>query len=246
MASSSKESDQSKETCIYHEWMNLQEREVSQLNQAITQHENGHTSDSELAKLIEDIVKHFHDYVEERTLIARSDSASYFAPTWCTSLEKSLLWIGGCRPSAYTRIIYALCGLKIESQLADFLSGEITGDLGELTGQQVKKVDELQRETIKRETELSSSMAEVQQDYMDLPLVAISLEGRNPEETLEAHGRQMAGILQAADKLRLETLMELIRILSPPQAVKFLAAGKKLQLCMTEWGRKMDHDHGRN
>ncbi|KAL8460683.1 hypothetical protein ACS0TY_032269 [Phlomoides rotata] len=187
-------------------------------------------------------MKHFHYYVEQRNLIARSDVSSYFAPAWCTSLEKSVLWIGGCRPSAYFRLIHTISGLKIESQLADFLSGKITGDLGDLTWQQIQKVDELQRKTIKEERELSSSMAELQQKFMDLPLAAIPLEeDGHAKEAVEAHGKVMAGILEAADQLRLEMVVGIIRILSPP-----LAAGKKLQLCMREWGRKIDLDHGRN
>lgn len=248
MATSSEESDESKETRFYQEWMNLQVEEVSQLNQAIALHENHLTIDAEQTQLVEKIMKHYHDYVQQRTVVARADVSSYFAPTWCTSLEKSVLWIGGCRPSAYIRLTYTICGLRIEAQLADFLSGRISRDLlGELTGEQVRKVDELQRETIKEETELSSSMAALQQDYMDMPLAALLLEeGGNADEVLDANAKEMATILEAADHLRLETLMKLIRILTPPQAVKFLALGKKLQLCMKDWGRKRDLEHGRN
>ncbi|KAI3456140.1 hypothetical protein Pfo_012803 [Paulownia fortunei] len=224
-------SDQSKEVCIYQEWMKLQEEELSELKQAI----NGCTSDAELSQLIEKIMNHFQDYVQNRSLNARVDVSPYFAPTWCTSLGRSVMWIGGCRPSSYIRLIYALCGLKIEPELAE----------------QISMVDELQKKTITEERKLSSRMAGLQEDVLDHPLASIAVEssGRScgsrgdVDEALGEHGRAMIGILEA-DQLRLNTLREIIRTLTPPQAVNFLAAGKKLQLCMQDWGRKIDLDHG--
>ncbi|KAL0300660.1 UNVERIFIED_CONTAM: protein DOG1-like 1 [Sesamum radiatum] len=127
--------DQARESCFYQEWMNLQEEELSELNRAISLTANGGTSDAELTRLIQKIMDHYQDYVQRRSLMARADVSPYFAPTWCTSLERSVLWIGGCRPSSFVRLIYALCGEEIESHLSEFLRGE-NWALGELSGRQ--------------------------------------------------------------------------------------------------------------
>lgn len=240
-------SDQNKEACHYQEWMNLQEEELSELNNAST----GSTTNPQLSQLIDKIMTHFEDYMHQRTQMARLDVSPYFAPTWCTSLERSVLWIGGCRPSSYIRLIYALCGLEIESQLTEFLHGVRLGSLGQLSAHQLSSVDELQRKTIREERNLSTRLASLQEDLLDNPIASIAVAAGggacgNVEAALDKHGSAMAEILEEADRLRLSTVKEIVRILTPRQAVDFLAAGKKLRLCMQEWGKKRDHDHGRN
>ncbi|KAK6133534.1 hypothetical protein DH2020_032663 [Rehmannia glutinosa] len=238
-----KTSDQTKEACVYEQWMNLQQQELSELNQAIALNANGCTTNTELSQLIDKILSHFQDYTQKRTLMAQIDVSPYFAPTWCTSLERSILWIGGCRPSSYVRLIYALCGEEIESHLSEFLRGVRIGNLGEISGTQISMVDELQRKTIKEERKLSERIASLQEDVLDHPLASIAVKssgggGSTVEEALDEHGRAMAEILKEADELRMNTLREIIRILTPQQAVDFLAAGKKLRLCMQDWGKK--------
>lgn len=66
------------------------------------------------------------------------------------------------------------------------------------------------------------------------------------DRALDKQATEMVGILEAADGLRLSTLKELVGILTPKQAVDFLAAGKKLHLCVHEWGKKRALRHGRD
>ncbi|KAL6538681.1 2-deoxyglucose-6-phosphatase [Orobanche gracilis] len=132
------------------------------------------------------------------------------------------------------------------------------GNLGELSGNQISMVDELQRRTIREEKKLSERLASLQDDMLDHPLADISVKSNRGscrssgnaygavEAALDKHGRAMAGILTEADELRLNTLREFTKILMPRQAVDFLAAGKKLRLCMQDWGKKRDLDHGRD
>ncbi|GFP91704.1 tgacg-sequence-specific DNA-binding protein tga-2.1 [Phtheirospermum japonicum] len=239
-------SDQMKETCFYQEWMSLQEQELSELNQAIALTATGSATNADLTQLIDKIVAHFQEYTHKRTLMAQIDVSPYFAPPWCTSLERSVLWIGGCRPSSYVRLIYALCGLEIESHLSDFLRGARIGNLGELSGRQIYLVDELRRRAIGEEKRMSERMAGLQEDMLDHPLAEIAVKSSGgAEEALDKHGGAMAEILKEADEMRMSTLREVVGILTPRQAVDFLAAGKKLRLCMQDWGRKRDIDHGR-
>ncbi|KAK9132148.1 hypothetical protein Scep_011676 [Stephania cephalantha] len=48
--------------------------------------------------------------------------------------------------------------------------------------------------------------------------------------------------MEKADKLRIDTLREMVeRILTPFQAVEFLVAGKKLHLSLHEWCKSRNH-----
>lgn len=144
--------------------------------------------------------------------------------------------------------------MQIESQLAEFLQGGKVGSLGELSARQVPLVDELQGRTIAKERALSTQIAGLQEDMLDQPIAELALlsEGakqgetsRNVDAVLDKHGAAMAAILEEADRLRMTTVREIVKILTPSQAVDFLAAGKKIRLCMQDWGRKRDEDHGR-
>ncbi|KAG6385305.1 hypothetical protein SASPL_154138 [Salvia splendens] len=236
-------SDQSKESCHYQEWMHLQESELTELTQAAAY---GASDDVELSRLVEKIIRHFEEHRRQRHVMALADVSPYYAPTWCSSLERSVLWIGGCRPSSYFRLIYALCGLDLDLESL-LTSGE--SSLGQLSPRQLVAVDGLHQRTIREERGLSTRLATLQEDLLDNPIAAMAVAGegdcKDVEGALDRHGREMAGVMEEADLLRVRTVKEIVRVLTPRQAVEFLAAGKKLRLCMREWGKKRDLDHGR-
>lgn len=244
--------DQHRSKCCFLEWMKLQERDLSELLQALTLTPQ---NDAELTKLAQKGVEHFESYISQRSTLSKNDVAAFFSPAWCTAWENSLLWIAGCRPSAYIRLIYALSGADVELRLADFLRGGVAsgGDnLGGLSTGQVRAVDELQRRTIREEDRLTTRVAGLQEDVADEPITAIvkgveqigELSGEI-ERALDEHEKAMAVALEDADKLRLNTVKEIFGILTPVQGVDFLAMSKKLHLCVHEWGKKRDQRHGR-
>nr|XP_009801472.1 PREDICTED: uncharacterized protein LOC104247209 [Nicotiana sylvestris] len=100
------------------------------------------------------MVSNFQGYVNGRSRLARVDVSPYFAPTWCTPLENSVLWIGGFRQSSFLWLIYALCGMEIESRLTEFLQGTKLGDFGQLSGEQITMIDNSQRQIIVEERKL--------------------------------------------------------------------------------------------
>ncbi|KAM1571628.1 hypothetical protein ACFX10_036505 [Malus domestica] len=53
---------------------------------------------------------------------------------------------------------------------------------------------------------------------------------REVEEALDEHGKAMVRVMEKADQLRLNTLKELVKILTPLQAIDFMVASKKLHL----------------
>lgn len=125
MASSTSSDSPTEQECVYETWMILQRKEVIELEQAAVQAKNGLKNENELTQLIEKTVENFQDYANNRSRLARIDVSPLLAPTSCTSLENSILWIAGCRPSSLIRFAYALCGMDIESHLTEFLSSKL-------------------------------------------------------------------------------------------------------------------------
>lgn len=249
--SSTDSNDLGQKYCCFNEWLDLQHQDLSELLQAQTLNPDN----SVLSQLVQKNIQHYQDYAEKRTPLAQADVSDFFAPPWCTSLEKSLLWIAGCRPSIFIRLVYALCGAHFESQLAEFLRGVRTGKLSELSASQLGQVDALQARTVKEEEKLSSRLASLQEAVADEPLAVIAAKEtsnevcestRDSDEALDDHGKGMAKVVREADRLRLSTLKELMGILTPVQGVEYLVASKKVHLCVREWGRKRDHMHRRN
>ncbi|KAL5772214.1 hypothetical protein ACOSQ2_012138 [Xanthoceras sorbifolium] len=241
-------SHQHRSCCYFKEWMDLQAQDLDELQNALANNnENTYT------QLIEKGIDHFRDYMSKRSAMFHQDASGYFAPSWCTSLENSSLWIAGCRPSSYIRLLYALGSSHVESIIADLMQGRSRESLGELTStQQLTMINNLQMKTIKEEDKLTSKLASLQEDMADHPISVIAkglsqVDHPNEEvdRALAQHESAMANIFDEADKLRLDTLNELIKILTPPQSVDFLAASKKLHLCIREWGKRKDDKMGR-
>lgn len=247
-------SDQGSQISCFSKWMNLQEEDLLELHQALDLNADGGDHTVELKHLAEKSVTQFQEYTIMRHKLARDDVSSYFSPSWCSSLEGSMLWVGGCRPSTFIRLVYALSGKEFELNLRGYLQGRrITGGLGDISGTQLQLINSLHLNTVRVEDKLSSKLASLQEDMVDEPITSMAQEShahrvldREVNEALNKHAESMMILLEEADKLRLSTMKEVIGILTPFQAVSFLAAGKKLHLCLHEWGRMRDHEHGRN
>lgn len=102
----------------YNEWMSLQAKRMTELKQALS---NSEKDDVKLRDLIRTVIGEFKDYAKKRYEHSRRSSSNYFAPTWNTCLENALLWMGGCRPSSFIRLVYAMCGSQTELRLNNFL-----------------------------------------------------------------------------------------------------------------------------
>ncbi|KAK4733161.1 hypothetical protein R3W88_007422 [Solanum pinnatisectum] len=249
MANSS--SDRKKEENLYNSWMNNQQEELKKLQNDIVRARKNELNDDELNALLRKMVNNFQEYANGRSRLARVDVSPFFAPTWCTPLENSVLWIGGCRPSSFIRLIYALSGIEIESHIAEYLQGMKIGDFGELSGKQITMIDKLQREIILEERRFSSRLAILQEDVVDQPFAMAARiydteRGENEIEPLNKHGEDMSNLLEEADELRMKTLKEILGILTPIQGVEYLAAAKRIRLCLQQWGKKREQEHNSN
>ncbi|VVB12561.1 unnamed protein product [Arabis nemorensis] len=244
----------------YNEWMSLQAKRMTELKQALS---NDEKEDDKLRDLIRTVIGEFKDYAAKRCEHSRRYSSNYFAPTWNTCLENSLLWIGGCRPSSFIRLVYAMCGSQTELRLNTFLRtnniddlstvlhGETRGgidgggeSMSDLTAEQLYKINELHLKTVEEENKLTIRSASLQEDTADMPIAVTAFYKEvigeadvAVERALDKHEKDMAGLLAEADKLRLTTLTTIVDILTPVQAADFLLAGKKLHMSIHAWGR---------
>lgn len=82
------------------------------------------------------------------------------------------------------------------------VEGIVNSDLQELSGEQLKMMDDLRGKTIREEREYAS----LQEDIVDQPLAGnLKKEGHDCEHTDEAldeHSKRMAGVIEEADQLR--------------------------------------------
>ncbi|KAI3850241.1 hypothetical protein MKW92_018018 [Papaver armeniacum] len=231
----------------YQNWMIEQQQLLQELYQV---HNQKPDDEQELCCIIEKLVKHFQDYTNRRAQLAIDEASSFFSPTWCTSMENSCLWVGGCRPSSLIQLVYSICGSQLESQLSEHLQGVRRGNISELSADQLGLVSELQCRTILEEERLSKRMVSLQENIVDCPLTRLANNSDDSdteshiaqvEQALGSRYEDLASILVDSDKLRMNTLKELIRLFTPLQAVEFLIVGKELHLCMHHWGKKSDH-----
>ncbi|CAD5328361.1 Transcription factor TGA like domain [Arabidopsis thaliana x Arabidopsis arenosa] len=248
----------------YNEWMSLQAKRMTELKEAIS---TGEKDDNKLLDLIRTAIRDFGDYARKRSEHSRRFSSNYFAPTWNTCLENALLWMGGCRPSSFIRLVYAMCGSQTEHRLTNFFNntnhdidslsmalGETRGGIGggesmsDLTAEQLFKINELHLKTVEAENKLTKVSASLQEDTADTPIAVaafykevIGQADVVVERALDKHEEDMGGLLVEADKLRMTTLTKIVDILTAVQAADFLLAGKKLHLAMHEWGKSREH-----
>lgn len=70
--------------------------------------------------------------------------------------------------------------------------------------------------------------------------------GDNETEPLNKHGENMANLLEEVDEFRMKTLKEILGILTPIQGVQYIAAAKRIRLCLQQWGDKREQEHNSN
>nr|GMC76703.1 transcription factor TGA1-like [Ipomoea batatas] len=84
-------------------------------------------------------MSHCHDYYRVKSIAAKRDILGVFTAPWATSLERSLHWIGGWRPTTVFHLIYTESSILFESHIMDILRGLRNGDLGDLTPSQLRR-----------------------------------------------------------------------------------------------------------
>ncbi|KAJ8532313.1 hypothetical protein K7X08_012236 [Anisodus acutangulus] len=219
---------------FYQTWFDQLKEMVHQLNQA----PKPATSDQhrELHQLLlQNVVSHYYEYYRVKSLAAKNDILSIFAAPWFTSLERSLHWIAGWRPTTAFHLIYTESSILFESHITDILRGLRYGDLGDLSPDQLRRVSELQCEAVREENAISDELSGWQDDASEI----IGLMG-----DINAKMERLVEILEKADKLRMKTIENLVELLTPQQAVEFFISSAHLQFGIRRWGINHDRQRG--
>ncbi|KAK6785390.1 hypothetical protein RDI58_018845 [Solanum bulbocastanum] len=123
---------------FYETWFDqLKEiiRQLSQVPRPATsdQHRELHQ------QLVQKAVSHIYEYYRVKSLAAKNDILSVYSAPWSTSLERSLHWIAGWRPTTAFHLIYTESSILFESHIIDILRGLRYGDLGDLSPEQLAR-----------------------------------------------------------------------------------------------------------
>ncbi|KAK8631300.1 hypothetical protein V6N13_080054 [Hibiscus sabdariffa] len=184
-----------------------------------------------LNHLVDKLLSHYSEYYRVKAAAAERDVLDIFAAPWASSFEKSLHWIAGWRPTTVFHLVYTESSILFESHIVDILRGVRTGDLGDLSPTQFRRVSELQCETVKEENAITDELSEWQHSVSDLMGASGDVD--------EMIGR-LVPVVRKADELRLRTVKRVVELLSPQQAIEFLIAAAELQLGIREWGVDQD------
>ncbi|XP_038688900.1 protein DOG1-like 4 [Tripterygium wilfordii] len=222
---------------FYDSWLDQLQHLVHHLNSApkppTTGDDQGH-----LGNLVRKVMSHYAEYYRVKSVAAQRDVLGVMAAPWASSLERSLHWIAGWRPTTVFHLIYTESSIMFESHILDILRGHQNGDLGDLSPSQFRpdslchrRVSELQCETVDKENALTEEMLEWQDGVSEFIGVCGDLD--------EMIGR-LACIVQKADDLRLRTVKSVVGLLTPQQAGEFFTAAAELQFGVRLWG--LNHD----
>ncbi|XAR56461.1 hypothetical protein NMG60_11036958 [Bertholletia excelsa] len=219
---------------FYETWLDHLRRLVDQLRQAPRPPSTAEDNES-LSLLVHKLMAHYTEYYRVKSLAARQDAAGIIAAPWATALERSLHWAGGWRPTTAFHLVYTEASVRFETHVVDILRGLRTGDLGDLSGAQFRRVSELQCDTVREENAITDELSEWQNGSSDLLGTGADLEGKIEE---------LVKILEKADDLRLRTVRKVVDLLTPQQAVEFLIAAAELQFGIRSWGLYQDRQRG--
>lgn len=250
---------------FFETWLLEQEHDLEELKAAATCYTESTQSDTEwnqqLTSLVNRVMCHYENYYRVKSESADHDVLTMLSPSWRSNLEEAFLWVGGWRPSTAFHLLYSVTGLQLEAGFHELLRGLGSGNLADLSPDQLVRVDELQRQTVWEERELTENFAAIQETVADSTMVELSHVAteliRDPnsvttgpvgpesvnervESTIGTKENKLKEILGRADDLRLRTLKNVLDILTPIQAVDFLIAAAELHLRVHQWGVKKD------
>ncbi|MFS7984263.1 putative transcription factor TGA like domain-containing protein [Helianthus anomalus] len=207
---------------------------------------------------INKVMFHFSEYYRVKSLAAKQDVLSIFCARWASTLERSLYWIAGWRPTTAFHLIYTESSVRFESRMVDILHGIHTGDLGDLSPAQFTRVSEIQCETVQQENAVTNQLSEKGRNCCCGQVRPfLTTRKRKPTEIccfdeacdilggtcVDRKIERLVKIMEKADELRLKTLKAVVELLTPQQAAEFLIAAAQLHFGVHRWG--LNHDRER-
>ena len=84
----------------YAHWVEEQNRQISELRNALT----AHVTDIELRILVEGGMAHYDSLFRMKSVAAKADVFHLVSGMWKTPAERCFMWMGGFRPSEFLKV----------------------------------------------------------------------------------------------------------------------------------------------
>ncbi|XP_023540935.1 protein DOG1-like 4 [Cucurbita pepo subsp. pepo] len=211
-------------TAFFEGWLLRQQQYLDELLTATRRHPDDAADNGDLDDLISRTLSHYEEYYEKKSRIAQRDIFLVFSPTWFTTYEQSLLWIGGFRPGLIFRLV--------------------NESINDMWDDQVLRIGRLREDVKVEERMLNNDLAKIQEKVAAPPLLEFfrrqSHDGVTGGTEMEALKAAFQSVLASADFLRRETALKVAEILTPAQTVRFLAAVAQLHLRIRACGLQKD------
>ncbi|KAL0855134.1 hypothetical protein Bca101_060286 [Brassica carinata] len=199
-------------------WLEEKNKQMNELRSAL----NAHAGDAELRIIVDGVMSHYEELFRIKSNAAKNDVFHLLSGMWKTPAERCFLWLGGFRSS---ELLKSDNGSKLLRQL-------LANQLEPMTERQVMGINSLQQTSQQAEDALSQGMESLQQSLADT--LSSGTLGSSSSDNVASYMGQMAmamgqlgtleGFIRQADNLRLQTLQQMIRVLTTRQSARaFLA-----------------------
>ncbi|CAH8356765.1 unnamed protein product [Eruca vesicaria subsp. sativa] len=189
-------------------WLEEKTRQMNELRSAL----NAHAGDTELRIIVDGVMTHYEELFRIKSNAAKNDVFHLLSGMWKTPAERCFLWLGGFRSSELLKLL--------------------ANQLEPMTERQVMGLNSLQQTSQQAEDALSQGMESLQQSLADT--LSSGTLGSSSSDNVASYMGQMAmamgqlgtleGFIRQADNLRLQTLQQMIRVLTTRQSARALLA----------------------
>jgi transcription factor TGA len=189
-------------------WLEEKNKQMNELRSAL----NAHAGDSELRIIVDGVMAHYEELFRIKSNAAKNDVFHLLSGMWKTPAERCFLWLGGFRSSELLKLL--------------------ANQLEPMTERQLMGINNLQQTSQQAEDALSQGMESLQQSLADT--LSSGTLGSSSSGNVASYMGQMAmamgklgtleGFIRQADNLRLQTLQQMIRVLTTRQSARALLA----------------------
>lgn len=232
---------------FYVQWLEEMKRRFGRLRVALQ--EASVTDEDGVAVLVQACHSHYCDYMDEKIKLCKEDASFVVTGMWRTPLEAGFLWMGGWRPTTAVVLAYSLMGMQIESELQKLLDGIELPTMVALSARQLSMLDSLQQTLRAAEDGISNELAVLQMLLADQQMAKATSADPPPSESKDlsdvrvAMEPKLAGLrdlLAGAEKLRGETLRQMLNILRPAQAGQYALAAYEMTMAVKKLGNQRE------
>ncbi|KAH6558291.1 hypothetical protein KP509_1Z070500 [Ceratopteris richardii] len=233
---------------FYVRWIEEMKRLFKHLRAKLQQNDCS-LEEGEISALVHSCHSHYCEYMSEKIKLCKEDASFVVAGMWRTPLEAGFLWMGGWRPTTAIVLAYSLMGMQIEGELQKILDGIELPTMAALSARQLSMLDSLQQKLRESEDFLSNRLAILQMLVADQQMAKATAANPPPSESSDFSGVREAmepkladlrDLLAEAERLRGQTIQEILQILSPIQAGQYALAAYEMTMAVRMLGKQRD------